>query len=1306
MFATKTYRALRYVLLLTMMHVLSVQIYAEHFKTVDMPDGLSGNTVKCIVQDKFGFIWFGTNYGLCRYDGRQIAVYRHQQNTAYSVVSNNITSLKSAANGIWVGTFSGLDFFSYTSNQFIHCLRTDSKKVIGRVKDIVSVGNNLYVTNFAGELFVRQRGTYFRKLHFNMTTTGWYGISPYVGHLLLALADNGVYVLDPFNGKVVSRYVTKMLTPSNAMCYNADNGVLYIGLGLGFPTNMYKLDAFHRISPFIGKAPRNVNAIINFNGKTIFGTDGQGLFYENEGKEMRWTHQNSDLSSNVICSFLKDRDNNLWIGTHLGGLSLYSKSYNWFENLLFKDSQLSSNLVSSVFVVGDNVYMGTDGAGLLVYNRLSKTYSLFNTSNSQLPGNNILSLYEDNGDLWMCIYGYGLCKMSLRSRQVTSYYSLPGGLDTKHDTQIKKDRLGRIWMMGEMNAIFEPKSNRFFRIPILKGITATSIDFDGNVAWVCTNNGLYKIDLNSMRLLVHYTTSSSRNRLTTNSLYHVFIDSKHRVWFSSEYSGLFVLDQHDGSIRSFGNKDGLTDQTISSIEEDSKGSLWMSSFNGLFRFNPVSQTFIRFGKEDNLVPFRYYCNSSFSDKDDMYFGSTNGLVMFHPSNINYNSRSVSVYLTGIELISGYHNGNMIDLSISSPQPIKLQHDENFFTIHFSVPELLAGAKILFKCYLKGLDKGWREVYHDRQVSYTNVPPGKYEIYIMSTNGQAQWSNKVTVAQIIVLPPWYRTTWAWILWYALFGAFLYAVFYFVRHEIHIKQVVRLKEMEEQSVKMINEAKLNFLTNITHELRTPIFLITAPLEELLASGKNIIQTPKSYISAIYRNAMRLTKLMSRIIDFRKLESGMLTLDCQRQNVVSFCKDLTVDYEALCLQKGIVFVFQPGSTVIQLDFDPEKLESIISNIISNAFKYTPEGGKIIFSIDENETEVLFAIKDNGIGIDKQYHESIFQNFFQVDPTKTTYAGDGIGLSFVKRLIELHGGHIHLDSELNKGTKFFFELPKLAADDDGKAISSPIIDDIQQVKRPDGLLPQSPVAGQTILIIDDEKEAVEVIERTLVSDFRVIKAYNGLDGYNMMKEQLPDLVICDLMMPIMNGTEFLCLVKKDKKLAHIPVIVFTAKTSEDDMLSAFESGADAYLTKPVSMKILRKRIDNLLAQVESVEITNVISKSDKNYTKEEQRFLLRCREIIDDNLSNADFNLDFFSKKLGMSHSSLYKKIKVVTGLTAIEFINEYRIFKAIKFMNEGETNIGTISVKCGFNDIRTFREAFKKRMKLTPRDYLQQM
>ena len=452
---------------------------------------------------------------------------------------------------------------------------------------------------------------------------------------------------------------------------------------------------------------------------------------------------------------------------------------------------------------------------------------------------------------------------------------------------------------------------------------------------------------------------------------------------------------------------------------------------------------------------------------------------------------------------------------------------------------------------------------------------------------------------------------------------------------------------------------------------------------------------------------------------ITSRYLKLGVKRQeiDVVDFVGNLAGDYDDLLDQKHIAFRTVLPKQPVMLRMDGEKIEMCLNNLISNAYKYTNKGGHVVLTVTDCADRVVFSVKDDGIGIVPEARTEIFESFFRTSRGQAKSKGDGIGLSFVQTLVELHGGEMHLESEVNEGSDFSFYIPKTAAD---KAVTVAEVEKEEEKPAPEEAMEESvveavpgtaplkenPTATHSILLIDDERETVALLERNLVSDFRVLKAYDGEEGLRMAAASLPDIIVCDMMMPQLDGLGFLRALREDKKLKHIKVIIFTGQTSEEERIAAYDAGADAFLTKPVSLKLLRVRIDRLIAESDAASLTADLASSKRTYTKEEQKFLLRCREIIDDNMGNPDFNVDFLAEKLAMSHSTLYKKLKQMTGMSLIEFVNDYKIYKAVQAFKEGQTNVVKVAEMCGFGDIKNFRQLFKRKMNMTPKQYVQSL
>lgn len=610
-----------------------------------------------------------------------------------------------------------------------------------------------------------------------------------------------------------------------------------------------------------------------------------------------------------------------------------------------------------------------------------------------------------------------------------------------------------------------------------------------------------------------------------------------------------------------------------------------------------------------------------------------------------------------------------------------------------------------------MEETWNEMTDRREANYTNVPPGTYEFMVRSTDLAGRWT-RTSVLRITVLPPWYLTWWAKTLWLLTIVGVVYAGFRLYLRMLKMRHRMELAEVEKESQRKLDDAKMTFFASITHELRTPVFLIAAQLEEFIDCKQSVVSVPSAYLMAMHRSAMKINKLISQAMDFRKADKGKLVVKRQNIDVVEFVTNLAGDYDDLLDQKHIAFRTVLPKQPVMLRMDGEKIEMCLNNLISNAYKYTNKGGHVVLTVTDCADRVVFSVKDDGIGIVPEARTEIFESFFRTSRGQAKSKGDGIGLSFVQTLVELHGGEMHLESEVNEGSDFSFYIPKTAAvaevekEKEKPAPEETMEEPVVEAVPGTAPLKENPTATHSILLIDDERETVALLERNLVNDFRVLKAYDGEEGLRMAAASLPDIIVCDMMMPQLDGLGFLRALREDKKLKHIKVIIFTGQTSEEERIAAYDAGADAFLTKPVSLKLLRVRIDRLIAESDAASLTADLASSKRTYTKEEQKFLLRCREIIDDNMGNPDFNVDFLAEKLAMSHSTLYKKLKQMTGMSLIEFVNDYKIYKAVQAFKEGQTNVVRVAEMCGFGDIKNFRQLFKRKMNMTPKQYVQSL
>ena len=1337
--------------------LLPTMAFAQYFRNLNVTEGLPNSVAKCFVQDGQGFLWVGTFNGLARYDGFRFTTYRHVEGDTTTLGNSHVESLcYDGKDGLWIGTKGGIDYMSLVDRKIKHNLFAATKDgKVGSmlacyVWSIVKSGPRLWAVNAHCQLLYKQddKSLVWHELRFAGERIK--AVANYDGKHLLVLCDKRLLLIDAQSLKVKASCAIAPIGNSYLcnLYYSHNHRLVFAGLGYGAPGLAFSIEqvkgkttqAF-TIHPVQMMLPRHVKSVRDYGDMTLFATDGEGVKAMKNGQMITsWIPQYSQIAGTAVHSLFVDKSNTLWLGTYREGICLYSHSFDYFKGLTQAAHQLSYNVVSAVSADAAYIYVGTDGGGLNVYDRASKQTHFYTAENSDLPGNNIVSLLSDGNLLWMGIYGQGISVMDKQTgafRRIALPSSQGKTADLYTMWRVLDDKMGHLIFRGNRLYLYDKQSSQVRELPLRKDERIMQVFVSDGYLWVTSTLGIAKYDTKTYCLKRTYALPRQME-ITT-----LWVKSG-QMYFSEQNSGFYQMNLQTGTWDKIVDG-GLANQEVESILADNKGNLWLGTDKGLLQYNLAEKTIKSYGQEDQLLQNQFSPNAVFDDGMYLYFGSTHGLVSFKPSDLTQAAMDNTVYFDDIFILADHQS---LPLFGASPSSLSFAHDQNFFTIHFSVPELVTPHKLKFRYRLEGLDKEWREVEDVREVSYTNVSPGSYTFLIQTTNSDGTWSKHISKLHIDIAQPWYFTWWARILWLLIIIGVIYAIFRHyaekekMKHEIAQKEQekefelarkeqekqheIAQKELEKEMIQKNNEDKLNFFANITHELRTPMFLITAPLEELLSSPHRPVPVPYSYLRGMYRNTVRLNKLVSSILDLRKMEAGSLKLKITRRDMVKVCKRLAVDYRALCLQKNIKFRFETDLETLGADVDIEKLELILSNLVANAYKYTNENGQVTLTLERESKNMKLKVVDTGIGIAKNDLQKVFERYYRVNENTKT-VGDGLGLAFVKSLVELHGGTISVESEEGKGSTFMVVLP-LEQPEELKTNSNmklPIIEgelqlddedmgiDAQDTNEEpiDGMY-QSPTAPQAILIIDDEAETVQLLERYLGKDYKIFKAADGEEGLKMAEEVMPDLVICDVMMPKMDGFEFLGNFKDDKKLQHIPVIMFTAKILDEDKIAAFRYGADAYLTKPVSLKFLKARIESFLNKNVSGALQNATLSAPapvaggNHYSKEDQKFILHCKEIIDKHMCEDDFGVDYMAEKLGMSHSALYKKVKAITQKSVVDMIVEYRIFKAVEMMRGGETNVTNIAERCGFNDIRSFRSAFKSKMGVPPKQYMQQL
>lgn len=1285
----------------------------------DIKQGLPDNTINCIAQDNRGFVWTGTSNGLAQFDGLFFRLFRYSNTDTTTISNNNVHCLLSTDAGLYVAADFGVDFYSYSDIRFHRCQIIGREEVFRSFISLTKTKSSVFVVDDDGHLYRSAIG----EARFRSVPTGQavHAVAS-DGDMLFAVMRGSVAVLSADGSRVLSRVSLK---PSSSNMYNAsycrNTRRLYVGRGVDEPGQAFDVMG-GKLSETAEPVPVSLKAACDYEGGVAFATDGHGVVLRRNGADRHITEDNARICGDAIYSLLPDRNGNLWIGSYRKGLTLYSAGKDLFTTLSEQSGALPYDIVTAVASQGDNIYIGMDGGGMGVYSVAQRSTVTYTSQNSQLWGDNIVSMTADQRTVWMAVYNRGLSAFDIATHKITNY---PLPLVSKRGDviwTIVDDGKGNLWVGGRDLFVFNKQTHQFRVVKEFVGSLCQSLSRRGNYIWFGNDNGVYKIDSRTLRTVKHYDRSTPGMSLPNDKVRYVYADSKGRVWVSFRYEAPCCIDEPQGKVLTGLAEHGLGSIIVTGIVESRHGHMVFSTNNGLYIYYPENKAFMRCDL-DNAIPMAYNYAACYYDGRRYYFGSVEGLVFADDVPFNMRPLYKDVSLGRLDVTEG----RSINLGSKSEGEVTLNSNENYFTIHYSVPEYGAPRSLHFSYYLKGMETTWNEMTDRREANYTNVPPGTYEFMVRSTDLAGRWT-RTSVLRITVLPPWYLTWWAKTLWLLTIVGVVYAGFRLYLRMLKMRHRMELAEVEKESQRKLDDAKMTFFASITHELRTPVFLIAAQLEEFIDRKQSIVSVPSAYLMAMHRSAMKINKLISQAIDFRKADKGKLAVKRQNIDVVEFVTNLAGDYDDLLDQKHIDFRTVLPKQPVMLRMDGEKIEMCLNNLISNAYKYTNKGGHVVLTVTDCPDRVVFSVKDDGIGIVPEARTEIFESFFRTSRGQAKSKGDGIGLSFVQTLVELHGGEMHLESEVNEGSDFSFYIPKTATDKAvtaDKAVAAAVKDvpaveavieetaveaviEETAVEAVPGTAPlkENPTATHSILLIDDERETVALLERNLISDFRVLKAYDGEEGLRMAAASLPDIIVCDMMMPQLDGLGFLRALREDKKLKHIKVIIFTGQTSEEERIAAYDAGADAFLTKPVSLKLLRVRIDRLIAEGDAASLTADLASSKRTYTKEEQKFLLRCREIIDDNIGNPDFNVDFLAEKLAMSHSTLYKKLKQMTGMSLIEFVNDYKIYKAVQAFKEGQTNVVKVAEMCGFGDIKNFRQLFKRKMNMTPKQYVQSL
>jgi signal transduction histidine kinase/ligand-binding sensor domain-containing protein/DNA-binding response OmpR family regulator len=1311
--------------------------------------GLSHNSVRSVIQDHHGFIWMGTYDGLNRYDGREFRIFRNRLNDTASLPHNYIYALhEDKSNNLWVGTGQGVVRYDPIRAAFVPLLiQPNYDKRPGRIP----VSANAIQSDARGNLFIATIGWGFL----------WKQPEESFARQVPLITDNGkqfsfhvksfcregsqIWVFVQDVGLCRFDIRAGQLTPVQRDVRSANvilpdgRGHIWVGTDDGlhhYSTHTQKWDRHYSNANGALNAAEVLSLCYDRLGRLWIGTDGGGINILDTATERitrilpgRGRYQ---LSSESVYSIMADNESRMWIGLRKGGCNVLDEYKSPFRTVSAEPDQsggLSSNFIYTFFEESDgDVMIGTDGSGLNIWNRTANTFRHFQHregDRGSLSHNIVTSILKDaQGSYWVGTFGGGVNRFDRGSGRFQSFPCINErtGAEDKKISVLYEDRNREYWaatFSGGKLYRFDRSREQFVVFDHgLNDIISISEDSDGNL-WAGNSNHLIQIDRSGKNHRFFQLGKPTRA---------IHEDKRGQCWIGTEGGGLVLFDRKSGKvIRRFSETEGLCNNSILNILEDDQGYLWLSTFNGLARFDPVRGEFRNFFESDGLQSnqFNYKAAAKLSD-GQLLFGGINGFNIFDPSRVSVRNFSPPTHITNIqvnnrsihevsEYIGATEGGEITEL--------RIPYAEAVLSFRFNALEYSSPEKIKYAFYLENWDKDWNQISNVRNINYNNIREGSYTLLIRNTNASGVWGKAEARLRIIILPPWYRSWWAICIYLALVaGALAWFVGYKSR-QAQIRYKLRLSELDAEKEKEINERRQSFFTHITHEFRTPLTLIINPIKSLMQ--RDIEGVDRDELNFVYRNARRLLSLVDQLLLFRKTESETGAMNPVQIDLNELGHDVYLNFCQQAKARHMDYTFHcPGA--LPLIADREKLEIILFNLLSNAFKNTPDGGRITMTVLDSQGEVVVRVSDTGNGIAPEIGDRLFEKYYQAEkPGQGGRQGFGIGLYLVRRLMEEHGGAVSYTSEPGVGTEFRLRFPHRSADlnsfptdratgaldasfvsgipdedDSFVYMSSGVIGDVTDGHQ---VFTERPV----VLIVDDNAQMRKYLIQVFQKDYRVFEAENGKDGLNIARQIQPDAIISDLVMDELSGIDFCKAVKESPVLSHIPFILITGSATPESKMQGIENGADDYIPKPFETDLLLARVHALLRKREELqryfysEITH--QQHGLHISAEYKEFLDRCIEIVEAHLEDEDFNIQRLAGAIGMSHSRLYKKIKAISGQSANAFIRFIRLRKAAELFINTDLNIGQTAFRVGLNDVKYFRDQFTRTFGMKPSEYI---
>ncbi|TXK28595.1 response regulator [Pontibacter qinzhouensis] len=1361
---------------------------AYKFSLLDMNNGLAHNQVNCFLKDSKGYMWVGTNGGLSRYDGYQFTTFRHDSKNPHSLHENEIQNLYEGPEGfIWVVSFSGISVYNPKTEHFA----TGDLSSFMRAYGLQSSGFTGIFKDSRGDFWFMQPGQgltrYNPKTGKALRVQHEAGHSNGIGSNSVAamsqsrqgdywvLHQNGLLERLNSNSLQVVERVTalaetlKGATDNLTLLTDSDNDlwissrVRNAGVFM-FNTSAKTLHNFTKSTPELRLKSNVVRGVVEATPGTIWvATDHGGVsIVQKQTMQVSYllSHANekNGLVDNSVNSIYKDRDGIIWLGTYKKGFNMYHPDMFRFRHYINQPGATQSLPYNDVnrFAEDDkgNLWIGTNGGGLLYFNRKTGQYTRYlsdaNNPNS-LGSDVIVSLLIDRyKNLWVGTYTGGLHKFD--GKKFTRYNTGSADLTNLTDDniwEIFEDSEGTLWVGTMREGLFryDHASGKFEQYTMRNDgtglqsnyIAAIAEDADKNL-WIGGNNGVDVRNKRTGKLTQFRNDPVNSKSLASNNILDIFTDSRKNTWLATP-EGLLLYRPSDNSFQLFNQESGLPHNIVLTILEDAKQNLWVSTLHGISnvvlqqdKTGNLTASFRNYDESDGLQGKVFNENAAFrTSGGELIFGGPNGFNLFNPNKLGKNLAVPNIIFTDFQLfnkslrVGEEQDGRVILTSAVSEAPdITLKHNQDILTIGFAALSFFHPEKNRYRYKLEGFDKDWRETSQGtRQATYTNLDPGEYVFQVQASNNDGIWNEAGIQMKIEVLAPFWRTTWAFVL-YGLLGVVL---LYFIReYELRRNRRNFLREQEKREVAQMQELnliKIRFFTNISHEFRTPLALILAPLEKLLKTTTDPEQ--KKQFDMMNRNSRRLLNLVNQLLDFRKLEVEGIQLHLSEGNVIKFIETSVQSFMDLSEKKNIRLSFYTQPDAWYASFDMDKLEKILFNLLSNAFKFTDENGKIEVTVtvqEEGKAQDGFRIlemqvQDTGIGIAKEKQGKVFERFFRNDvPNNMVNQGSGIGLSITSEFVKIHGGQIFLESEPGSGSCFTVRIPMKEMTPGSLETEPTLLEEEEAVA---GILAvaeetssdkqalQRAKSRPVVLLVEDNEDFRFYLKDNLGVHFDMLESKNGKEGWQKALATLPDLIVSDLMMPEMDGIALCTKIKQDPRTSQIPFVMLTAHKAEELQVKGLGLGANDFISKPFNFEILLSRLQNLIAQRRQLqgayERKISVETSAVEIQSLDDKLIQRAIQVVENNLEDSDFSVEAMSRELGMSRVHLYKKMVALTSTSPVEFIRKIRLQRAAQYLEKSQLTVAEVAYKVGFNNRKYFTKYFKEEYNILPSAYAEQ-